>query len=548
MSESKLPSGPSPLSSGPASPSAAPLPGAPGLLNGNGRRKAYSASEWSIHAWGLGAIASYFMYEQFYLIFNIHTTVFKVDPFWVGMILAFPRLIDGVLDPLLGHWSDNMRSRWGRRKPFLLFSGLFGAVLASSIFWLSPDWDQWVKCVFLSFSAISLFIACGTYDMAYTAMGYELSEEYADRSRIQAIKSFYWSLFSIIGGFVVGIASDPQGTGDMIFGGIQKGFNGIEYAWHWALGGGAWSQPLLAWWHSWRAGAVFKDEVAGFRWISHVISALMLATLFFPLLWTRERYTKLVSKSHVNLWTALKATLRCRPFVVILVTNIARNAGTLPRNLFFFIGTFYVCSGSKAEYSNAMGGMNAIVGLGFTILVWWMIKPLTRLIGKRVAFIGGAGMGLVQAIGTVFVATPGNIWGWFAFNVAFMPINSILGVSTAGIMPDICDIDELAYGERREGLFTAVMSFVNKMEISVMMPFTGLFLRWTGYDANLGASQPTWVLDRMRWMGFVPLIAISAVAFVFSCFMPITKEMMDKVRAELDKRHDLAGVTDPVET
>ena len=534
MSDSRLPAE-APRQSGAAL--AQPLPA-------NGKRKAYTAGEWAIHAWGIGGIASYFMWEQFYLINNIHTTVFKVSPIAIGWILASPRLFDGILDPILGHWSDNTHSRWGRRKPFLLFSAIIGAITASTLFWMSPEWAQWLKCAFLSFSAITLFIACGTYDMTYTAFGYELSEEYSDRSRIQSIKSVYWSLMGIVGGYLIGLASDPQATGDEILGSIQGWIAAIGRCWTWAFGGSAWTPVLWNWWQSWRPTAAFDSEVTGFRVISGVISILIFVTVFFPLLFSKERYVK-VNKEHVNLWKALKATLKCRPFVVILVINIASSAGTLPRNLFFYIGVYSVCHGNKAEYTNAMAGDFAVWGFLFAIVVWWITKPITKLIGKRVSFIGGAALALIQAVGTPFVATPGHIRLWFWFNLAFLPISMVLGAPASGIMPDVCDIDELENGERREGLFTAVISFVSKMQISVMTIATGFFIAWTGYNADYGGNQPQEVLDRMRWMGFTPLIAISAISFVVSCFMPITQKMMDQVRAELDKRHALSGVTEP---
>jgi glycoside/pentoside/hexuronide:cation symporter, GPH family len=529
---SPLPSGAPPTSlSGPQPPtpsasSPAPLP----VM----KPKAYSAGEWPIHAWGIGAIASYFMYEQFYLINNIHTTVFKVDPLWVGVILAAPRLVDGVLDPILGHWSDNMRSRWGRRRPFLLFSAILGAVLASVLFWMNPDWSQLAKCLFLAFCAITLFTATGTYDMSYTALGYELSEDYADRSRIQAIRSVYAGIMGIVGGYVIWLAKNFHTSGDFLFG-----------------------KPPHNWWSTWaswrgtfvtqvvdKAGNITEvaNRVLGYRVISAVVSLLILGSVIFPLLYSKERYTSIVSKAHVSLWKALKATLKCRPFVVILVINIARGAGTLPRNLFFFIGTFSVCYGDEGRYTSIMAGLYALVAYPITVAMWPLANPLTRWIGKRPAFIWGAAVALLQAIGTPFVATPGNVWGWFAFNLVFFVISAVLGAPAAGIMPDICDIDELAYGERREGLFTAVISFVNKMEISVMTLLTGVFIKWTGYDANLETYQPQTVLDRMRWMGFTPLIAISAIAFIVSCFMPITAKMMEKVRAELDARHAAEGL------
>lgn len=490
-------------------------------------KKAYTAGEWHIHAWGLGSIASYFMYEQFYLINTIHTTVFKVSPVIVGFILALPRLFDGILDPVLGHWSDNLRSRWGRRRPFLLVSAILGAIMASGMFWMSPEWSQWVKAVFLAFAAVTLFTACGTYDMSFNALGYELSEEYADRSRIQAIKGVYWSVVGIVGGYIIWMASNLPACGDFLFGAPPH---------NWLSAWAAWRSQLLN-----PAGT--GDEVLGFRLISGMISLLILASVMFPLFWSKERYTQ-VNRKHVNLWKALGATLKCRPFVVILVINTARCAGTLPRNLFFFIGTYYVCHGDKGEYTRVMCGDFAVWGLGLAVIVWLLTRPITNVIGKRASFIGGAALGLVQAIGVPFVATPGNLSHWFWFNLAFLPFDMILGAASAGIMPDICDLDELAYGERREGLFTAVQAFVNKMQISVMTVLTGFFIAWTGFDAAL-PQQPDWVLQRMLWMGFTPLIVISALSLVVACFMPITAKMMAQVRAELDARHAANAVLAP---
>jgi GPH family glycoside/pentoside/hexuronide:cation symporter len=485
---------------------------------------AYTAGKWPIHAWGIGAIASYFMYEHFYLINYIHTTVFRISPVIVGVVLALPRLVDGLLDPILGHWSDNLRSRWGRRRPFLLVSAFAGAIMASGLFWMSPDWPQWVKGCYLAFAAITLFTACGTYDMSHRALGYELSEDYADRSRIQAIRGVYWSLVCIIGGYVIWSASNIHTIGDFLFGAPPENWLGA-----WA----AWRPRLLD------AETGKTNEVLGFRLISAMISALILISVVFPILWSKERYVD-VRRKHTDLRQALRATLKCRPFVLILVINIAGTAGTLSRNLFFFIGTYYVCHGDKAEFSRVMGGNIAVFGLATALVGWLVAKQLTTLIGKRMAFILGAFAGLVQNAMLPFIVAPGHLQRWFWLNVAFLPIGVILGAATAGIMPDICDLDELATGARREGMFTAVQAFVSKMEISVMTLLTGVFLAWTGFDAAL-PQQPQWVLHRMLWMGFAPLIVISAICTVLSCFMPVTASMMAKVRAELDARHAAAA-------
>ena len=109
----------------------------------------------------------------------------------------------------------------------------------------------------------------------------------------------------------------------------------------------------------------------------------------------------------------------------------------------------------------------------------------------------------------------------------------------ASVMPDICDIDELASGERREGLFSAVMSFVSKIENSICMLMGGYMVAFSGFNTHLAQAmvqQPDWVLHRLRWLAFTPFIVFTGLAFVLACFFPITQRTMDEVRRRLDER------------
>ena len=122
-----------------------------------------------------------------------------------------------------------------------------------------------------------------------------------------------------------------------------------------------------------------------------------------------------------------------------------------------------------------------------------------------------------------------------------MPVNCICGNLASSFIPDICDIDELKHGERREGLFTAVQSFIDKLEISGVSLIGGYVLAWSGYDRNI-TVQPSEVIHKMLVWGFTPLIFFAAVNFVLTWFIPVDQEYMKKVRAELDARR-AAGLT-----
>jgi GPH family glycoside/pentoside/hexuronide:cation symporter len=107
-------------------------------------------------------------------------------------------------------------------------------------------------------------------------------------------------------------------------------------------------------------------------------------------------------------------------------------------------------------------------------------------------------------------------------------------------MGDICDIDELETGRRREGLFAAVAIFIKKVEFALVGLLSGVLVKLSGFDGAL-AQQPEAVLDRLRWFTFAPPIVIGALTFALAWRFPINQALMEGVRAALQRRR--AGLT-----
>jgi GPH family glycoside/pentoside/hexuronide:cation symporter len=105
-------------------------------------------------------------------------------------------------------------------------------------------------------------------------------------------------------------------------------------------------------------------------------------------------------------------------------------------------------------------------------------------------------------------------------------------------MPDICDMDELQSGQRREALFSAVMVMIQKFENSLIFLSSGFILHVIGFDQNL-TQQPPEVIHHLLWFGFPVLIFFSALGFLISWFIPITEKKMALVRAQLEERRRL---------
>lgn len=467
----------------------------------------YKAKNLTIHLWATGAIADYMMYAMFALIPGFFVTSFGMNPIWVSWALFLPRIFDGIADPIIGHFSDNLHSPWGRRRPFIFVSGIIGSGLIVGLWWMSTEWSPYVQFSFLLIMSLLLFLCWGTYNMNHLALGYELSDDYHQRTKVIAVRAFYFSCAALSGSYFYWVA-------------------GLKY---------------------------FNGEVNGMRFEAVVIAAVALIATHFTVFFSKERFQK-ANRNHVNILEAIKATLQVKPFVILLGLRVIQTLGTsLYGATAFYIGVYSVCQNDKHLY-NSLPIYNGWIGLGMAFLMVPLSSVLSRGIGKRRGLIASYGFGFLSACLLPFFAQPGMpyllLTHMIVFNVLF---GVMLGMFQGAVMPDICDIDELKSGERREGLFSAVNSFVSKMENSVCALLGGYILAFSGFDAEkakktaaLAADatqaardalqQTPDVLEKLRWLGFTPAIVFSGLAFLIVWLYPVTEKYMANVRAQLDER------------
>ncbi|MBW6498050.1 MAG: MFS transporter, partial [Bacteroidales bacterium] len=112
-----------------------------------------------------------------------------LSAFWLGVILIIPRLWDAVSDPIIGHLSDNTRTRWGRRRPYLLVGGILVAAFFVLMWWV-PKGDlirsyfptdagfQAFQLVYILVSLLLFFTACTIFEIPHGALGMEMTSDY----------------------------------------------------------------------------------------------------------------------------------------------------------------------------------------------------------------------------------------------------------------------------------------------------------------------------------------------------------------------------------
>jgi GPH family glycoside/pentoside/hexuronide:cation symporter len=423
------------------------------------------------------------------------TDVARMNPAAAGSILLLSKIWDAINDPLIGWLSDRTRSRWGRRRPWILFGAIpFG--LLFFLLWLTPPLEPTAKYFYYLLIALAGDAAFTVVNLPYTALTPELTHDYDERT---SLNSFRFA-FSIAGGLIAAVAH-PQ---------IVSSF----------------ATPQLGY------------TVSAALW-----GVLVTLPCFIVFAGTRERPESIqppAQEGQIPYWEQLRIAFANRPYrFVIGLYLLSWLALQLVQTVIIYFLTYYL---RRADQIPLV--LLAVQGSSFLCLFIW--SQVSRRLDKRVVYILGATIWLVVQLALFFV-TPER-FGWV------LPLAALAGAGVAvaylvpwAMMPDVIEYDELTTGQRREGVFYGFMVFLQKACLALGIYIVGLVLNWTGYitptDAVPVPVQPESALEAIRFlMGPVPA-TILAASLVLVYFYPITRAEHARVRAELARRAAAATST-----
>ena len=506
----------------------------------SGGGKPYTAPTREIWAWGIGALAAHLLIQTYGQAYNIFTLGFGLSPVLVSWCMMLPRVLDGITDPFIGHLSDNTHTRWGRRKPYLVVGAVSGALFLSAIWWANPAWSGKMQFGYLLVLCTLFYITYGIYAMAWSATGYELTDDYNERSKVQAVGSFFLALVSLAAGWMYWLA-------------LRNAFNdGIIATARSLLGAGFHYSKLSA-----ILSRAFQDtvggsgsEIWGMRWIATGMGVIIILAACTAAWVCRERFTH-SNREHSSMGNAFKETFRNKPFLILqaiyVFQTFAQRLGVV--GFLIFIGTYYVCAGDKALATKVIGAGTTIG----TVLVFGLLplmKPISRWIGKKGALLAGTSVLMVVALAQPFTLRPGHPWLLLVPQLIFTLLSPFCFTLINAMMPDICDLDELHSGQRREGLFSAAMGLLTKFAISISTLVMGYLLLWIGLSAKSSVAPPPGTLQRLIWIPVLLNIFFNLGALVFTLIFPMDQAATADLRRKLEERRltmALAGLpTDEV--
>ncbi len=442
-------------------------------------------------AHGLGSVAFGVKDNGFSVFLLIYyNQVLGINAGLVGTAIMAALIFDAFFDPLIGHWSDQTRSRWGRRLPWLYLAAI-PLALAWLALWHPPAGASTaVQISWLIGTAIIVRSLVACCEVPSIAMVPEMTGDYDERTLLVRYRFLFgWGggLMLLILAYAVFFARAPDGSG-----GVTDPNGYAAYALFGAI--------LMA-------GATLLSARGQHRWVmAHANSA---------------------PPEHHG-WRAIRATLSNRAFLILIAAALF---GFINQGITFSLTNYLL--GFVWQMSSGEMTAYALVLLGTIIIAFLLVGPAQARLGKRRAAIAAGAVAL--AVNTVLYL--GYAAGWFTsaegepmvlVMFAALAISNTTGIMLmiycASMMADVVEANQIETGRRAEGLFFAGYFFMQKCATGIGIFIAGQILSFAqfpdGAEPNAVATE---VLQRIALAYPLVMLLLGIIGLTIMRLFPIDR-------------------------
>jgi GPH family glycoside/pentoside/hexuronide:cation symporter len=247
--------------------------------------------------------------------------VLQINAFWVGIVLALPLLWDALVDPVVGNFSDNYRSRLGRRRPFIFAGAILMALTFASIWMVPLGWSDAGKLVWFIVASLLFYTSYSIFSVPYIALTYEMTPDYHERTSVQGYVTFW------------------NRVGEMTYMSLI---------------------PLSLTFIAWKYGyadtknLTTGERMEGIRTMAAVFAFVGMALFgVLPALFARERLYELNVKAHHGqkdpFWKSAKLALQNQSCALLCVLSVCTIiAGVFASNMDWYLLIYYLSDGNIA--------------------------------------------------------------------------------------------------------------------------------------------------------------------------------------------------------
>ncbi len=431
---------------------------------------------------------------------------FGMNPALVGLLGGIPRIMDAFTDPLMGFISDRTRSKWGRRRPYIFFGAISSGIIFALLWQLPSGQSETFYFTFFLIGSLIFYLAYTVFATPWVALGYELTPDYHERTRLMGVQNFIGQLPYLVAPWFLWIMS-------------YQGF--------------------------------FENQADGAAGLAIIIAVVVIGIGIIPAIFLKERFkdfsqteeetnsTKSLTNSYVKIisdfFKGFATALKSRQFLKLcLATFLIFNGFMLISSFQYYVIIYYVFGGDQvqgAEYAGYAGTLGSISTFLVIIFITW----LGTKIGKRRAFFVSTGVSMI-----------GYALKWICYNpdipwLVVVPTPFLafglggLFVLMPSMIADVVDADELETQQRREGMYGSIFWWMVKLGLSAALVGGGFLLEATGFDVALEGNQSANTIFLLRLFDAGFPIVTSAIAIWAIALFTITEEKAHEVRLQLEK-------------
>ena len=433
-----------------------------------------------------------------YLVFL--TNVLAIHPAWAGAVIMIAKGWDAISDPLMGAISDNTRSRFGRRRPYLVLGGLL-LIFSMALLWLPVRFEShtarviYMTCTYLLYCTVSTIIS-----VPYSSMSTEITNDFSLRNRVNMVRL----VFSLIATAVCTLVPT------MLFSSLTGGSLSITSFYVFIVFG---------------FGIVFA--------IPNVLAGILV----------KERVAYDMKRSAFS-WGTLWVPLKVRAFRKLLGLYLAQSITLdIVSAVIIYYGLYVVPGVSSTVFLGTFLGMQLLMFPILIKLVDKAPKPMIYRFGLPLSILGAAGIALF----------PGGGQPVLLYAIAGLTALGFAGAQTMSwiIFPDVVDIGELSLKQRITGSFSGAMTFVRKASSAIAIFLVGALLGVAGFARPTEGLplpvQPEATLLAIRLIILLAFVLLMGGAWLIARRFSISPALSRRVKELLELRLSGTGTTKDAE-